>query len=153
MNQWIKSSFGVVCVLVFATGCKKERSVEMTLETIPREGQIVQDDFVELIEGQAMGVRVVAVKKNRLRPNWSVDARPENPSILRVQEVAGEKKKKEEKEEEGRLFVFSAPTAGTTQIRFRLDGKDEVFVDAHVVARDDWEPTVPPANFGGNSGD
>ena len=152
MNQWIKSSFGLVCVLAFASGCKKERSVEMTLETTPREGQLVQDDFIELVEGQAMGVRVVAVKKDRLRPNWSVDARAENPSILRVQEAAGGTKK-EEKKEDGKLFVISAPEAGLTQIRFRLDGRHEVFVDAHVTARGDWEPTVPPANFGGSSGD
>lgn len=151
MKQWIQSSFGLACVLALASGCKKERSVEMTLETMPREGQIVQDDFIELVEGQAMGVRVVAVKKDRLRPNWSVEARPENPTILRVQEAATEKKK--EKKEDGRLFVFSAPEAGTTQIRFRLDGKHEVFVDAHVAAREDWEPTVPPANFGGATGD
>lgn len=152
MNQWIKSSFGLVCVLAFASGCKKERGVEMTLETTPRAGQIVQDDFVQLLEGQAMGVRVVAVKKNRVQSNWSVEARPENPAILRVQESAGEKDKKKKDQEDGELFVFSAPTAGTTEIRFRLDGKHEVFVDAHVVAREDWEPTVPPADFGGASG-
>jgi hypothetical protein len=144
----MKSSVAIVSLLAGVSGCKKERSVEMTLETIPREGQIVQDDFVELLEGQAIGVRVIGVKKDRVVPHWSVEARPENPAILRVQEVAGEKKK-----EDGQLFVFSAPEAGSTQIRFRLDGKHDVFVDAIVEPRDAWEPTVPPADFGGASGD
>lgn len=145
MNRWLKATAGFGLLIVSATGCKKERSVEMTLETTPRAGQVVQDDFIEMREGQAMGVRVVAVKKDRIRPNWSVEGRPENPSIIRIQEAAGEKKK----DDDGQLFVISAPEAGSTQIRFRLDGQDEVFVDAQVIERPDWEPTVPPANFGG----
>ncbi len=145
MIHSLKVCASLALLLVVVTGCKKRRSVEMTLETTPRSGQVVQDDFIEMQEGQAMGVRVVAVKKDTVRPNWSVEGRPENPAILRIQEVAGEKKR----EEDGQLFVISAPEAGSTQIRFRLDGKHEVFVDAHVTERPDWEPTVPPASFGG----
>lgn len=137
-----------VALLSLASGCKAERSVEMTLVTLPREGQFLQDDFIELVEGQAMGVRVMGLKKESVRPHWTIEARAENPAVLRVQETAGEKEK-----EDGQLFVISAPGAGTTQIRFRLDGRHEVFVDAHVIAREVWDPTVPPAQFGGAPGE
>lgn len=148
MTEGLKKAFAAAVLLSSASGCQVERSVEMTLVTLPREGQFVQDDFVELVEGQAIGVRVIGMKKDMVRPHWTIEARPENPAILRIQEAAGEKD-----EEDGKLFVISAPGAGVTQIRFRLDGRHEVFVDALVTPRDEWVPSVPPAEFGGAPGE
>lgn len=148
MNAQMQKVLLGVWLLSLATGCQVERSVEITLVTLPREGQFVQDDYVEIVEGQAMGVRVIGLKKDVVRPHWTIEARPENPAVLRVQETEGEKER-----EDGKLFVISAPAAGATQIRFRLDGRHEVFVDAVVTPRPEWEPTVPPAEFGGAPGE
>ena len=69
MTEWMKTSAGLLCVILGASGCSRERTVEMTFESVPRDGQVLQDDFVEMREGQAMAVRVVAVEKGERQPD------------------------------------------------------------------------------------
>jgi hypothetical protein len=139
-------SLAVVGALLLLAGCAREKEVELTLLTPLRTGQVVQDHFIEMQEGQAMGVRVVGMKSGQLRPDWSVEGRGENPSILAVRPSTRSEKKGDD---DGERFVISGSAAGATQIRFRLDGRHDVYVDAIVRERPEWEPNVPPANFGG----
>ena len=149
MTVWFKTSAALLCVLLGATGCKRERTVEMSFESVPRDGQVVQNDFIEMREGQAMAVRVVAVEKGERQPQWTVEARSRNSAFLRVQEKSSLPTDHDEGEPDGEVFVISAPRAGDTEIKFILDGEFEVIVDAQIASRGDWKPTVPEAHFGG----
>lgn len=143
----LKKGLALVAVLLFLVGCQREKSVEITLLTPLRTGQVVQDHFIEMQEGQAMGIRVVGLKKGQMRADWSVEGRAENPSVLAVRPSTREEEKR--RDDDGERFIISGSAPGTAQIRFRLDGQYDVYVDAIVQERPDWEPTVPPANFGG----
>ena len=142
----LKKACALVGILLFLVACEREKEVEITLLTPLRAGQVVQDHFIEMQEGQAMGIRVVGLKKGQERPDWSVEGQAENPSILAVRPSTREEKKKSD---DGERFVISGSAPGVAQIRFRLDGRHDVYVDAIVQERPDWEPNVPPANFGG----
>lgn len=146
MMDLTKKTLVLVGMLFLLMGCTREKEVEITLLTPLRTGQVVQDHFIEMQEGQAMGVRVVGLKGGHQRADWSVEGRAENPSILAVRPSTRDEDKRSD---EGERFVISGSAAGTAQIRFRLDGRHDVYVDAIVTERPEWEPTVPPANFGG----
>lgn len=126
-------------LLLSLTGCGSEKAVTITLITQPREGQQVTDEYVELQEGHAIGVRVEALQNGEVRENWSIDLRAENSAVVGVFPGVEEN-----------VFVLSGATAGTTDLHFVLDGRHDVLVDARVVARQDWEPSVPPLNLGGS---
>lgn len=143
MTQMMKMRGALLGALLGTVACTPERSVEMSFESTPQDGQVVQNDFIEMREGQAMVVRVVAVKKDEVQPEWSVEAKSEDSSKLKIQ------RKYEEDDGDGEVFVFSAPQSGDAEITFTLDGEFEVVVDAQIAARGEWEPTVPPNNFGG----
>jgi hypothetical protein len=123
-------------------GCGKEESVSITLVTQPREGQEITDNHVQLVAGQAVGVRVVALRDEEEREDWSIEVRSENPGVLTVRPGIEED-----------VYVLTGAGAGRTDLRFLLDSRFEVFVDVQVVARPDFEPTVSPVEFGGAGGE
>lgn len=121
--------------------CGREESVSITLLTEPREGQVISDDFIELVEGQAIGVRVVAVQNDEPEESWTVEVSAENPNVIGFFPGIQEN-----------VFVLSGAAPGSTRLRFLLDGRYEVYVDSEVVPREDFEPTVPEPNLGGAGG-
>jgi hypothetical protein len=127
--------------LLCLSGCGSEKAVDITLITEPREGQEITDNRVELVEGHAVGVRVVALQDGEVRQGWSIDVSAENTAVMGVRPGV-----------EDDVFVLTGTAEGVTQLHFVLDRRHDVFVDARVVARDDWEPTVAPLNLGGAGG-
>lgn len=124
----------------FATGCYPERDVQMSMVTTSLDGQSVTRDRIELVEGQAIGIRVHAVKNDKVKDDWSIHATSMNPSIAEVRRTTKE-----------HVFVVTGSRAGQTEIGFEARDR-AVYVDVIVEARPEWEPTADEFAFGGAGG-
>lgn len=131
-----------VCLLLLV-GCERESHVKITLLSGPTSGQEVSNTALEIVEGQAMWIRVFAVKKRTIKRKWDVSADARVRSIATIFEVKGADHENE--------FVVTGVSAGETTFEFNFRGR-QVDVDVTVLPREDWEPSVDPYSFGGAGG-
>ncbi|HXS16452.1 MAG TPA: hypothetical protein VN764_04670 [Polyangiaceae bacterium] len=132
---------GVIGILgAGALGCSSERDVDMSLVTTSMDGQSVSHDQIELGEGQALGIRVYAVKNGKVKDDWNVRATSRDPSVAHVRQTTKQ-----------HVFAINGAKAGHTQIGFKARDRT-VYVDVTVYPRPEWQPEAEPYAFGGAGG-
>ncbi len=136
----MKYLFLTMLVTSLSLGCAPERQVDITLLTSTRDSSLIVDnDYIELTEGEAIGVQVQAVSGEETKATWRIQAKSENTSIVTAADTEDES-----------TFVIVAKRPGSTELRFELRGKDRVYVPITVHPRGDWQETPGVAGASGN---
>lgn len=129
--NWRLIASMVVAVGLF-TGCGHTYDVEFDVISKARSGQVVDPGGIELVEGQAIGIEVIAIQDEREREGWTVRASSDSPSVVDISETL-----------EPNIFVVQGIAAGEAEIEFVLQGRHDVFVPVEVVVRPEWESQTP----------
>ncbi len=136
----MKHLFMITLIASLSFGCAPERQVDITLLTSTRDSSlVVEDDYIELTEGEAIGVQVEAISGEETKATWSIQAKSENSSIATIADTEDES-----------TFVIIAKRPGTTELRFELRGKDRVYVPITVRPRSDGQESRGAAGASGN---
>lgn len=137
--------FAGLVALALLSGCDHVYDVDFELISEAREGQVVDPEGIELIEGHAVGVKVIPIQNGADREGWTVRASSNKGSIVNISETL-----------KPNVFVLQGVTPGKAEIEFVLQGRHDVFVPVEVVVRPDWQPSAPTSEpepgFGGAGG-
>lgn len=127
------------------SGCDHVYDVDFELISEPRQGQVVESEGIELLEGQAVGLKVIPIQNGSDREGWTVRASSNKGSIVTVSDTL-----------KSNVFVLQGVSPGNAEIEFVLQGRHDVFVPVEVVVRPDWQPSAPSSEpepgFGGAGG-